>query len=97
VIGRHLCQTVRPLPTLSKPTVRFNGKDGLGGGRQLTITAQLPLTFTVDGESVNVLAFVQPDSEQPCLLGMNAISSLGITALQRSGEPILSHATYQYF
>ena len=27
------------------------------GGHQLTITA----TFTVDGESVNVLVFVQPD------------------------------------
>ena len=53
----------RPLPTLSKPTVRLYGKDGPGGGRQLTITAQLPLTFTLDGESVNVLAFVQPDSE----------------------------------
>ena len=58
-IGRHLSQTGRPLPTLSKPTVRLYGKDGPGAGRQLTITAQLPLTFTVDGESVNVLAFVR--------------------------------------
>jgi hypothetical protein len=80
-IGCHLNQIGRPLPTLLKPTVRLYGKDGPVGGRQLTITAQLPLTFTVDCESVNVLTFVQPDSEQPCLLGMNAIPSLGITVL----------------
>ena len=92
-IGRHLSQSGCPLPTLEKPTVRLYGKDGPGGGRQLTITAQLQLTFTVDGESVNVLVFVQPDSEQPCLLGMNAIPSLGITVLRRNGEPILSNAT----
>ena len=47
----------------------------------------------MDGESVNVLAFVQPDSEQPCLLGMNAIPSLGITVLRRNGEHILSNST----
>ena len=93
VIGRHLSQSGHPLPTLEKPIVQLHGKDGPGGGRQLTITAQLQLTFTVDGESVNVLVFVQPDSEQPCLLGMNAIPSLGITVLRRNGEPILSNAT----
>ena len=80
-----MSQSGRPLPTLEKPTVRLYGKDGPGGGRQLTITAQLQLTFTVDDESVNVLVFVQPDSEQPCLLGMNAIPSLGITVLRRNG------------
>ena len=30
------------------------GKDGPGGGLQLTTTAQVHLTFTVDGESVSV-------------------------------------------
>ena len=45
----------------------------------------------MEGESVNVLVFVQPDSEQPCLLGMNAIPSLGITVLRHTGEPILSN------
>ena len=94
-IGRHLHQNGHPLPILAKPTVRLFGKDGPGGGRQLTITAQLQLTFTVDGESVNVLVFVQPNSEQPCLLGMIAISTLGITILRRSGEPILSNANVE--
>ena len=89
-IGRHLHQHGRPLPTLEKPTVKLYGKDGPGGGRQLTITAQVRLTFTVDGESVNVLVFVQPDSEQPCLLGMNALPSLGISVLRRNGEPVAS-------
>ena len=94
-IGRHLRQNGRPLPTLEIPTVRLYGKDGPGGGRQLTITAQLQLTFTVDGESVNILVFVQPNSEQPCLLGMNAIPPLGITVLRRNGEPIVSTTTLE--
>ena len=92
-IGLHLSQSGRPVPTLELPTMRLYGKDGPGDGRQLTITAQLQLTFTVDGESVTVLVFVQPDSEQPCLLGMNAIPSLGITVLRCNGEPILPDAT----
>ena len=90
-IGHHLSQSGRPLPTLELPTVCLYGKDGSGGGRRLNITAQLQLTFTVDGESVNVLVFVQPDSEQHCLLGMNAIPFLGITVLRRNGEHILSN------
>ena len=35
-------------------------------------------TLIVDGESVNILVFVRPDSEQSCLLGMNAIPSWGL-------------------
>ena len=40
-IGRHLSQKGCSLPTLEKPAVRLYGKDGPGGGQQLTITAQL--------------------------------------------------------
>ena len=47
----------------------------------------------MDGESVNVLVFVQPDSDQPCLLRMNDIPSLRITVLRRNREPILPNAT----
>ena len=39
---------------------------------------------------MNVLVFVQPDSEQPCLLGMNALPSLAISVLRRNGEPVAS-------
>ena len=47
----------------------------------------------MDGESVNVLVFLQPDSKQPSLLGMNTILPLGITVLRCSGEPVLANAT----
>ena len=60
-----------------KSTVQLYGKDGPGGGQQLTVTAQLQLTFTVDGESVNVL--VQPDSEHRELLFFVAMVSLSGT------------------
>ena len=51
-----------------------------------------PVTFTLDGESVNVLVFLQPYSKQPCLFGTNPIPSLGITVLHCSGEPVLANA-----
>ena len=38
---------------------------------------------------MNVLVFVQPDSEQPCL---NALPYLGISVLCRNGEPVASTA-----
>ena len=88
-VGRHILENGGKLPTLEKPTVRLYGKDGRKGGRELTITAQLPLSFSVDGKSVHVPVFMQPDSEQPCLLGMNAISSLGMHVLRANGEPVL--------
>ena len=34
--------------------------------------------------------FVQPNSEQKCLLGMNAIPFLGISVLRANGEPLIS-------
>ena len=43
----------------------------------------------MDGRSANVPVFVQPDSEQCCLLGMNAISSLGIHVVRSTGEALL--------
>ena len=88
-IKRHLDDAGRPPPTLEKPSVRLYGKDGPGGGRELTIVAQLRLSFTLDGESSNVLVFVQPDSELSCLLGMNAIPALGMSVVRRSGKPLL--------
>ena len=39
--------------------------------------------------SVSVPVFVQPDSEQPCLLGTNAALSLGLKFLQADGRPLL--------
>ena len=55
-------------PTLELLTARLFGKDGCGGGRELIITAQVQVTIEADGESACVSVFVQPESEQECLL-----------------------------
>ena len=81
----------RPPPTLSEPSVRLFGKDGKGGGRELIITAELKVTLKADGESVTVTVFVQPNSEQKCLLGMNAIPLLGISMSRINGEPLITN------
>ena len=38
--------------------------------------------------SVPVLFFIQPDSTQPCLLGMNALPALGLSFLNAKGKPL---------
>ena len=55
------------------------------------ITAQVPLLLSLGDKSVSVPVFVQPDSDQACLLGINAIPVLGISVLQSDGKPVLSH------
>ena len=87
---RHLKKSGRKVPPLELPTVRLFGKDGQKGGKQLRVTAQLSLDFTLESKSVTVPVFVQPDSDQDCLLGMNAIPLLGIKVLHHDGEPIVS-------
>ena len=71
------------------PTARLFGKDGRRGGCELAITAQLKVRIEVDGLLANVIAFVQPDSEQQCLLGMNALPALGLTVRRANGENLL--------
>lgn len=88
-IGDHAKKQGKPLPVLERPTVRLYGKDGPGGGHELVVTAQLQTTIEADGESVCVPVFVQPQSEQPCLLGMNALPALGLTLTHANGEPLI--------
>ena len=87
-IVRHKRQQGLPDPVLSKPSVRLFGKDGQKGGHELTVTAQLTLSFSVDGKTASVPTFVQPESEQECLLGMNLIPKLGIKLVHNNGEPV---------
>ena len=42
----------------------------------------------MDGRSTTVPVFVQPDSEQECLLGSNVLPSLGITVVRANGESL---------
>lgn len=46
------------------------------------------LTYSCDGRKVTVPTFIQPDSEQPCLIGMNVIPFLGITVRRANGKPL---------
>lgn len=89
-IGQRAKAARRPLPVLEVQSVQLYGKDGKAGGRRLHITAQLQVTLEADCKSTCVSVFIQPDSEQMCLLGMNAIPSLGITMLRANGEPLVS-------
>ncbi len=78
------------------PTVRLYGKGGADGRRELVITAQVPLQFTLGDRSVSVPVFVQPDSEQTCLLGINAIPALGIDVTWNKGNPCDPSSTFEW-
>jgi len=85
-IGRRLQQKGKSIPTLERPSARLYGKDGKEGGQQLWITAQLRVNLSLDGETVCVPVFVQPNSTLPCLLGMNIIPFLGIRGTRPNGK-----------
>ena len=88
-LGRHMKSNGQPLPHLERPTARLFGKDGEDEGCELVITAQLQVTIQADGESACIPVFVQPDSKQQCLLGMNTLPALGLTILRANGEPLI--------
>ena len=74
-----------PVLSLESPQpYHFYGK----GGEELAISAMTTLTIEADGARVTVPVFVQPDSSQACLIGMNVLSSLGVTISRASGEPM---------
>lgn len=87
-IARNLRRTGKPLPELSKPSIKVYGKDGKKGGHELVCTAQLEVTIQADGKRACVPVIVQPDSEQACLLGTNATSLLGLKFLRANNKPL---------
>jgi len=87
-IGRHVRSKGKSLPTLERPTVCLFGKDGAGSGRELVITAQLQANVEADGKTACVTVFVQQNSEQKCLLGMNVLPDLGLSITRANGEPV---------
>ena len=68
------------------PTAKLYGKDGPSGVNQLPITAQVDLHLQMNGETVTVPVFIQPDSTQNCLLGTNASIPLGLNLLMGKGS-----------
>ena len=89
-VAKSMVSQGREPPQLSLPTLKLYGKDGK---RELTITAQTTLTIEADGKSARIPVFVQPDSEQACLLGMNAAPALGLSFRRANGEPLTSKLT----
>ena len=90
-IVQHAKSCCSPLPVLEPPTVRLFGKDGRSGGQELVVTAQLQTTVEADGKPTVVPVFVQPESEQQCLLGMNVLPALGLTIRRANGEPVMTN------
>ena len=78
----HLKKNSKDVPKLDHPCTRFKGK----GGHQIGVTAQVTLTLAVDGRSTTVPVFVQPDSEQECLLGSNVFPALGLSVVWANGK-----------
>ena len=46
----------------------------------------MSLTLSMDGRVTSVPVFIQPDSEQECLLGSNAFTAVGISVVRSNGE-----------
>ena len=86
-IKRHLDSQGQPMLKLELPCVPLYGKEGTKG-KPLDITAQVLLSHSCDGRKVTVPTFIQPESEQRCLIGMSVIPFLGITVRRANGKPL---------
>ena len=84
----HMLEQGKPTPTLQTPGLRMFGKDGQRGP-EIVVTARADLTLEADGLRVTAPVFVQPQSEQDCLLGMNVAPALGLKFLNAKGEPLI--------
>ena len=91
-VGRQLASQGKPLPQLKVSSVRLYGKDRKKTQCELNISAEALLTMEADGIRIQTPVFIQPDSDQPCLLGMNAAPSLNLQFLRANGQPLKSTA-----
>ena len=87
-VGRQLRSKGIPVPKLQPASVRLYGKDGAAGQHELDVTAQVTLPVETGGVVVHTIFFVQPDSTQDCLIGMNAAPALGLSFLDKQGMPL---------
>ena len=70
------------------PSAKLFGRSG-SDISELTITAETTLELEVGTHRVKVPVFVQPGSDIPCPLGMNALPQLGIQFLAENGVSLL--------
>ena len=78
----HLKKSGITPPRLEYPSATLKGK----GGDSIPLTAQVTLRMYVN---TTVQAFIQPDSEQECLLGSNVLPVLGISVVRANGQPLV--------
>ena len=83
-VSAHLKETGKALPKLDYPCTKFKGK----GGHPIGVSAQVTFTLAVDGRYTTVPVFVQPDSEQECLLGSNVLLALSLSVVQANGQQL---------
>lgn len=86
-VGRNLQSKGEDLPAVQPPSLKLSGRSG-SSSQEVLITAEVSLSFCLDGRSTTTLSFVQPDSDITCLIGMKVIPYLGTRILLVSGEPI---------
>ena len=72
------------------------GKGGKDDACQLNLTAEVLLTIEANGHQVNAPVFVQPGSEQLCLLGTNVTLPLKLKFLKLNGEPLVTEMPITY-
>ena len=87
-VGLQLRKQGKLVPKLQPASVRLYGKDGAAGQHELNVTAQVTLPVEADGISVQTVFFVQPESSQDCLIGINVAQALGLSFLDRKGQPL---------
>ena len=83
-IHKQMKSRGKTMPKLALPSPPLYGKSGSA----LDITAMVNLTFSADGSEVTVPVFIQPDSGQDCLLGMNTLPQLGVKVHHANGESL---------
>lgn len=91
-VSKHLQERGLPRPKLELPHAKLYGKDRKSDGTEIIVTTRVRLTLEADGRTVCVPVFVQPHSEQECLLGTSATRALGLTFLDSKNEPLLEQS-----
>ena len=88
-IGKGQHKQGKPCPLLDTPSLALYGKSG----QELKVTGELTVTVEAGGRSVSVPVFVQPQSGQKCLLGMNVCPALGLSFKDGDGKPLREQGT----
>lgn len=88
LLGQHMRKQGKGLPKCVPPSVKLYGRGGQCGS-ELQITVEVPFQVSLDDHTAIAHVFVQPNSDIPCLLGMNVIPSLGIQVVRANGTLML--------